>query len=212
MKLDVWRPNWQGSHCVNGPAEFGSGSESLRVHFFRRRYGLAHWGGRRREQGMPPVVADVREEVAEAADQATASDVERALERRGVAQSLIDARVGFAKPRLGGVEDGVCVGDRNPIPHDGEFARAAGIPTVFAVGMLPAGILASYVADWLGSANIRPLRVQYREQARPGDVLTYCSRGSPGGRRTGSASSTSSSARCVQRELLTSEGGAFVLP
>ncbi|ADP79891.1 MaoC/PaaZ C-terminal domain-containing protein [Pseudofrankia inefficax] len=64
-------------------------------------------------------------------------------------------------------------GDLNPIHHDEEFARAAGFPTVFAVGMLQAGILGTYVTDWLGAANLRRFTVQFREQAWPGDVLTY---------------------------------------
>ncbi|HEY3259148.1 MAG TPA: MaoC/PaaZ C-terminal domain-containing protein, partial [Pseudonocardiaceae bacterium] len=41
-------------------------------------------------------------------------------------------------------------GDMNPIHHDEEYARAAGFPTVFAVGMLAAGILGSYLADLFG--------------------------------------------------------------
>lgn len=64
-------------------------------------------------------------------------------------------------------------GDMNPIHHDEEFARAAGFPTVFAVGMLQAGVLGTYVTDWLGAANVRRFGVQFREQAWPGDVLTY---------------------------------------
>ena len=64
-------------------------------------------------------------------------------------------------------------GDMNPIHHDDEFARSAGFPSVFAVGMLQAGVLATYVTDWLGPANVRRFKVQFREQAWPGDVLTY---------------------------------------
>jgi acyl dehydratase len=64
-------------------------------------------------------------------------------------------------------------GDLNPIHHDEEFAQAAGFPTVFAPGMLQAGILGSYVTSWLGAANLRRFAVQFREQAWPGDVLTY---------------------------------------
>ncbi len=64
-------------------------------------------------------------------------------------------------------------GDMNPIHHDEQFARAAGFPTVFAVGMLQAGILATYATDWLGAANVRRFKVQFREQAWPDDVLTY---------------------------------------
>jgi acyl dehydratase len=64
-------------------------------------------------------------------------------------------------------------GDLNPIHHDEGFARAAGFPTVFSPGMLQAGILGGYLTRWLGAANVRRLRVRFREQAWPGDVLTY---------------------------------------
>lgn len=64
-------------------------------------------------------------------------------------------------------------GDLNPIHHDEQYARAAGFPGVFAVGMLPAGILGTYLADLFGPEAIRHFRVQFREQAWPGDVLTY---------------------------------------
>ena len=62
-------------------------------------------------------------------------------------------------------------GDFNPIHHDEEFARKAGFPSVFSVGMLTAGILASYVTDWLGAANVRRFSVQFRAQVWPGDHL-----------------------------------------
>jgi acyl dehydratase len=64
-------------------------------------------------------------------------------------------------------------GDMNPIHHDTEFARRAGYAGPFAVGMLQAGVMASYVTDWLGLANIRRFKVQFREQAWPGDVISY---------------------------------------
>ncbi len=64
-------------------------------------------------------------------------------------------------------------GDMNPIHHDEGFAKAAGFPTVFAVGMLQAGILATYATDWLGAKNVRRFKVQFREQVWPDDVLTY---------------------------------------
>ena len=50
-------------------------------------------------------------------------------------------------------------GDFNPIHHDEEYAKSAGFPTVFSVGMLQAGILATYATDWLGADNVRTLRV-----------------------------------------------------
>ena len=62
-------------------------------------------------------------------------------------------------------------GDFNPIHHDEEFAQAAGYPSVFSVGMLQAGILATYATDWLGADNVRSFGVQFREQVWPGDQL-----------------------------------------
>jgi acyl dehydratase len=64
-------------------------------------------------------------------------------------------------------------GDMNPIHHDGEFARAAGFPSVFAVGMRQAGVLAAFAADTLGPDNVRRFEVQFRAIAWPGDVITY---------------------------------------
>jgi acyl dehydratase len=64
-------------------------------------------------------------------------------------------------------------GDMNPIHHDAELAARAGYPGPFAVGMLQAGVLATYATDWLGAENIRRFKVQWREQVWPGDVLTY---------------------------------------
>ena len=62
-------------------------------------------------------------------------------------------------------------GDFNPIHHDEEFARAAGFPTVFSVGMLQAGLLATYCTDLLGPENVRRFKVSFREQVWPGDTL-----------------------------------------
>ena len=64
-------------------------------------------------------------------------------------------------------------GDMNPIHHDHEFAQKAGYPKPFAVGMLQAGVLATWATNWLGATNVRRFKVQWREQAWPGDVLTY---------------------------------------
>lgn len=63
-------------------------------------------------------------------------------------------------------------GDFNPIHHDEQFAQSAGFPTVFSVGMLQAGYLATYVTDLFGPDNVRRFRVQFREQVWPGDDLT----------------------------------------
>jgi acyl dehydratase len=64
-------------------------------------------------------------------------------------------------------------GDMNPIHHDSTFAAAAGYPRPFAVGMLQAGVLGTYVTDWFGPRSVRRFGTQFREQAWPGDALTY---------------------------------------
>ncbi|GAA1852949.1 dihydroxy-acid dehydratase [Pseudonocardia ailaonensis] len=63
-------------------------------------------------------------------------------------------------------------GDFNPIHHDEEYARAAGYPGVFSVGMFQAGVLAGFAVDWLGAERLRGLQVRFKEQVWPGDVLT----------------------------------------
>lgn len=63
-------------------------------------------------------------------------------------------------------------GDFNPIHHDEGFATSAGFPTVFSVGMLQAGLLATYCTDLYGPDNVRRFKVQFREQVWPEDVLT----------------------------------------
>ncbi len=67
-------------------------------------------------------------------------------------------------------------GDFNPIHHDEDFARAAGFQTVFSVGMLQAGLLATYCTDLLGPVNVRRFKVQFREQVWPGDTLVASAR------------------------------------
>ncbi|HVV29409.1 MAG TPA: MaoC/PaaZ C-terminal domain-containing protein [Mycobacteriales bacterium] len=64
-------------------------------------------------------------------------------------------------------------GDMNPIHHDESFAKGAGFPSVFAVGMLNAGLLGTYLTDWLGAKNVRRFQVQFRAQVWPGDELTF---------------------------------------
>ena len=67
-------------------------------------------------------------------------------------------------------------GDFNPIHHDETFAQSAGFPTVFSVGMLQAGLLATYCTDVFGPSNVRRFKVQFREQVWPDDTLTAAGR------------------------------------
>jgi 3-hydroxybutyryl-CoA dehydratase len=62
-------------------------------------------------------------------------------------------------------------GDFNPLHHDEEYARAAGFPTVFAMGQMQAGMLSKLATDRLGLANVRSYKVRFRAKVWPGDVL-----------------------------------------
>jgi len=60
-------------------------------------------------------------------------------------------------------------GDFNPIHHDQTFAEASGNPTVFAMGMLNAGILSRMVTAFAGRPNVRRYKVRFATRAWPGD-------------------------------------------
>lgn len=63
-------------------------------------------------------------------------------------------------------------GDFNPIHHDQTFAEASGNPTVFAMGMMNAGILSRLVADYAGLENLRKYKVRFAIRVWPGDSVT----------------------------------------
>lgn len=68
-------------------------------------------------------------------------------------------------------------GDDNPIHQDEEYARRTGAPTVFAMGMLPAGYLAHAVSDWFGGPhNLRRYKVRFTTRVWPGDELVCTGR------------------------------------
>jgi peroxisomal enoyl-CoA hydratase 2 len=60
-------------------------------------------------------------------------------------------------------------GDFNPIHHDQTFAEASGNPTVFAMGMLTAGILSRVVTGFVGRQNVHGYKVRFATRAWPGD-------------------------------------------
>ena len=62
-------------------------------------------------------------------------------------------------------------GDFHPLHHDETYAHESGFPSVFSVGMLQAGMLATYVTDWFGVEEIRRFKVRFVEQMWPGDEL-----------------------------------------
>ncbi len=63
-------------------------------------------------------------------------------------------------------------GDLQPVHHDEPFAHAAGYAAPLSLGMLHAGLLAGWAAQWLGAGNVRRFRVRFSEQAFVGDTLT----------------------------------------
>jgi acyl dehydratase len=68
-------------------------------------------------------------------------------------------------------------GDFNPIHVDEDYARAAGAPTVFAMGMLPAGYLAHAVSDWFGGPqHLRRYKVRFTTRVWPGDEIACTGR------------------------------------
>ena len=63
-------------------------------------------------------------------------------------------------------------GDDNPIHQDEEYAKRSGAPTVFAMGMLNAGYLATAVSDWFGGPHhIRRYKVRFTNRVWPGDEV-----------------------------------------
>jgi acyl dehydratase len=63
-------------------------------------------------------------------------------------------------------------GDFNPIHQDDEFARAAGMGSVFAHGMLSMGFVAQALTEWAGPGTIRRLGVRFTGLVRLKDVVT----------------------------------------
>jgi 3-hydroxybutyryl-CoA dehydratase len=62
-------------------------------------------------------------------------------------------------------------GDFNPIHHDEAAARAAGFPSVLAMGQFTAGALAGLLTDWVGIENVREFEVRFVAPVFVGDVV-----------------------------------------
>jgi acyl dehydratase len=63
-------------------------------------------------------------------------------------------------------------GDFHPLHHDDVYARNAGLPGVFGMGMLHAGVLGDHLARWVGPDSIRRFGIRFTGQVWPDDVLT----------------------------------------
>jgi acyl dehydratase len=62
-------------------------------------------------------------------------------------------------------------GDMNPIHHDDDFARAAGYPAAFGVGMLGAAWLAAYCTEYFGEEAVRRFCTRFLQIVYRGDRL-----------------------------------------
>lgn len=63
-------------------------------------------------------------------------------------------------------------GDFNPIHWNEDFAKGAGYQGVFAQGMFTAGVLATFLTDWVGEENVRRFRTRFVGQVWPDEAIT----------------------------------------
>lgn len=63
-------------------------------------------------------------------------------------------------------------GDHNPIHVDTDFAKSAGMPDVFAHGMLSAAWLGRLLTNWVPQSAIRSLDVRFAAITQVGEAIT----------------------------------------
>ena len=63
-------------------------------------------------------------------------------------------------------------GDFNPIHWSEDFAKSAGYETVFAQGMFTAGVLGTFLTNWVGEENVRRFRTRFVGQVWPGEQIS----------------------------------------
>jgi peroxisomal enoyl-CoA hydratase 2 len=63
-------------------------------------------------------------------------------------------------------------GDFNPIHYDEPYATDAGNPSVFAQGMLTAGIASTVVTDRFGVGAVRSFGTRFQARVFPSDTVT----------------------------------------
>jgi acyl dehydratase len=62
-------------------------------------------------------------------------------------------------------------GDFNPVHIDETYARALGMPSVYAPGMLVMGFLGQLASDWARGAQLRKYNVRFVKIVWPGDTV-----------------------------------------
>ena len=63
-------------------------------------------------------------------------------------------------------------GDHNPIHIDSDFAKLAGLPDVFAHGMLSMAYLGRMLTDWLPQAKLRRLGTRFTAVTQVHDAVS----------------------------------------
>ena len=67
-------------------------------------------------------------------------------------------------------------GDHNPIHIDADFARAAGMPDVFAHGMLSMAWIGRLLTNWAPQRNLREFNVRFSAMTRIGERIVCTGR------------------------------------
>jgi acyl dehydratase len=93
-------------------------------------------------------------------------------------------------------------GDHNPIHVDIDFARSAGMPDVFAHGMLSAAWLGRLLTDWAPQAAIRSLDIRFVAITHVGERITCTG--------TVSETFTDNGRRCARLQLATANQDGLV--
>jgi acyl dehydratase len=93
-------------------------------------------------------------------------------------------------------------GDHNPIHVDIDFARSAGMPDVFAHGMLSASWLGRLLTDWVPPSAIRSLDIRFVAITHVGERITC----------TGTVTETfiDNGRRCARLQLATANQDGLV--
>lgn len=84
-------------------------------------------------------------------------------------------------------------GDHNPIHVDLDFARQAGMPDVFAHGMLSMAYLGRLLTNWVPQQTLQAFSVRFAAITHVGDAITC----------TGTVTEKDDAARTVRVELTT---------
>lgn len=64
-------------------------------------------------------------------------------------------------------------GDFSAVHHDEVLAQSLGLPSVFSMGMLPAGMSGIHLLGEAGTRELMTLKVRMTDRVWPGDVLTF---------------------------------------